>query len=101
MPPEASSWPEIGLNRIETSTSLYGPSGDTMTLNVLRVACCMSTRDFHPGASDTSRIDQSPSTTVQPLTPLAAKSQLSILAPAGAASSFSSLVHPGLATMLP
>jgi hypothetical protein len=43
-PPEASSRPEIGLNFIETSRSVYGPGGATITLNSFLVARWTSTR---------------------------------------------------------
>src|SRR5262245_23459130 len=64
MPPDASSRPEMGLNFIETSTSVYGPAGDTMTLNSLRVARC--TRTFlPPGAPAMSSTAHWPVTVVQ------------------------------------
>src|SRR5215831_21197870 len=44
MPPDASSQPEIGLNRTDTSTSPYGPPGARITLNLLLVARCTSAR---------------------------------------------------------
>ena len=53
MPPEASSRPEIGLNLTETSTSVHGPPGATITLNAFRVARWTSTR-APLGASDAS-----------------------------------------------
>src|SRR5215471_7208839 len=49
MPPDASSRPEMGLNFSETSTSVYGPAGDTMTLNSFGVARC--TRTFLPSGA--------------------------------------------------
>src|SRR2546425_1852899 len=75
MPPEASSRPEIGLNFIDTSTSLYGPGGATMTLNWFLVARCTST--FLPlGAPTMSSTAHWPSTVVQPSMPFASKSNL-------------------------
>src|SRR5262245_28800171 len=64
MPPEASSRPEMGLNFIETSTSVYGPAGNTMTLNSFLVARC--TRTFlPPGAPAMSSTAHWPVTVVQ------------------------------------
>src|SRR5216683_2734657 len=76
MPPEASSWPEIGLNFSDTSTSLYGPGGATMTLNWFLVERCTST--FLPlGAPAMSSTAHWPSTVVQPSMPLVSKSKRS------------------------
>src|ERR1700732_2128948 len=44
MPPEASSPPEMGLNRTVTSMSVYGPPGATITLKALSLARCTSAR---------------------------------------------------------
>ena len=44
MPPEASSRPEMGLKRTETSTSVYGPPGATSTSKALFTARWTSTR---------------------------------------------------------
>src|SRR5262245_14930685 len=64
MPPDASSRPEMGLNFIETSTSVYGPAGATMPLNSFRVARC--TRTFlPPGAPAMSSTAHWPVTVVQ------------------------------------
>src|SRR5215831_4960782 len=82
MPPEASSRPEIGLNFIVTSTSVYGPGGATMTLNGFLVARCTSTL-LPLGAPAMSSAAHWPSTTVQPSTPLLSKSNVSTGAPSG------------------
>src|SRR5215469_15726772 len=76
MPPDASSPPEIGLNFIDTSTSVYGPGGATMTLNAFLVARC--TRTFLPlGAPAMSSMAHAPSTLVQPSIPVLSKSNVS------------------------
>src|SRR2546425_6134887 len=76
MPPEASSCPEIGLNFIDTSTSVYGPDGATMTLNWLSVARCTST--FFPlGAPAISCTAHWPSTVIHPSMPCVSKSKRS------------------------
>src|SRR5213595_2637877 len=76
MPPEASSRPEIGLNFIDTSTSVYGPGGATITLNSFLVARCTST--FLPlGAPAMSSTAHWPSTVVHPSMPLVSKSKRS------------------------
>src|SRR5437867_7958492 len=73
MPPEASSRPEIGLKRIDTSTSEYGPKGATITLNACRVARWTSTR-VPLGAPAMSSTAHCPSTVVQPSIPFVSKS---------------------------
>src|SRR5438477_10378565 len=76
MPPEASWRPESGLNFMETSTSVNGPAGATMTLNSFFVARCTST--FLPlGAPAISSTVHCPSTVDQPWTPLVSKSNFS------------------------
>src|SRR6266446_10654227 len=76
MPPEASSRPEIGLNFIETSTSVNGPGGATMTLNSFLVARCTST--FLPlGAPAISSTAHCPLTRVQPSMPFVSRSNRS------------------------
>src|SRR6266571_1224467 len=77
MPPEASSCPEIGLNFIETSTSVYALVGATMTLNWFLVARCTSTL-LPLGAPAISSTAHCPSTVVQPSSPFASKSNLSV-----------------------
>src|SRR5712691_2377167 len=90
MPPEASSRPEIGLNFIVTSTSVYGPSGATMTLNSFLVARWTTT--FLPlGAPAMSSTAHWPSTVVQPSTPFASKSNLSVGTLSGTLSSSAAL----------
>src|SRR5437667_3782998 len=90
MPPEASSRPDIGLNFIDTSTSVYGPDGATMTLNSFRVARCTST--FLPlGAPAISSTAHCPLTVVQPSMPLASKSNLSTGTLSGTLSSSAAL----------
>src|SRR5258708_28482923 len=65
MPPDASSRPEIGLKRTETSTLAYGPPGATITLYSLSVA--LWTRARPPWeAPATSSIAHLPETVVQP-----------------------------------
>src|SRR5712692_9351789 len=86
MPPEASSRPEIGLNCIDTSTSVYGPGGAMMTLNSFLVARC--TRTLLPlGAPAISSTAHWPSIVVQPWIPLPSKSNLSVGALSGTLSS--------------
>src|SRR5436190_6222433 len=75
-PPEASWRPESGLKFTETSTSVNGPAGATMTLNSFFVARCTST--FLPlGAPAISSTVHCPSTVDQPWTPLVSKSNFS------------------------
>src|SRR5437870_775807 len=77
MPPEASSRPEIGLNFIDTSTSVYGPGGATMTLNWFLIARWTST--FLPlGAPAISSTAHCPSIVVQPSMPFPSKSNRSV-----------------------
>src|SRR5262249_6502905 len=65
MPPDASSWPDIGLKRTETETLLCGPPGATMTLYSLSVARCTRARPRWE-APATSSVDQRPDTVSQP-----------------------------------
>src|SRR5438552_5407034 len=73
MPPEASSRPEIGLKRTDTSPSEYGPKGATMTLNAFPAARWTSAR-LPLGAPAMSSTAHWPSTVVQPSIPFASKS---------------------------
>src|SRR2546425_4465962 len=73
MPPEASSRPEIGLKRTDTSPSEYGPKGATITLNAFPAARWTSAR-LPLGAPATSSTAHWPSTVVQPSIPFASKS---------------------------
>src|SRR5262245_35596896 len=61
---------------METSTSVYGPTGATMTLNSFFVARCTSTL-LPLGAPVMSSTAHCPSTVVQPSTPLLSKSNFS------------------------
>jgi hypothetical protein len=73
MPPEASSFPDKGSNFTDTSTSVKGPAGATITLNAFFVARWTSA--FVPaGAPAMSSTTHSPLTVVQPSMPLASKS---------------------------
>src|SRR6266446_8204502 len=56
MPPDASSEPEIGLNRTDTSTSPWGPPGARITLNLLFVARCTSVRPSREVPATSSRL---------------------------------------------
>src|SRR6266478_3063935 len=55
MPPDASSEPEIGLNRTDTSTSPWGPPGARITLNLLFVARWTSARPSREAPATSSR----------------------------------------------
>src|SRR5262249_35340172 len=73
MPPEASSFPDSGSNFTETSRSIMGPSGATITLNSLVVA--RWTRAFVPtGTPGISSTSQRPLTVVHPSRPFVSKS---------------------------
>src|SRR5262245_6965792 len=65
MPPDASSRPDIGLKRTETSISVYGPAEATITLNSLLVARCTNARPF-PEAPAISSTTHRPETISQP-----------------------------------
>src|SRR5262245_4636774 len=86
MPPEASSRPEIGLKRTETSTSRYGPPGATMTLKGFFGARCTST-PLPLGAPGISSTLHWPSTDFQPVSSACSKSKRSLNAPCGRVSS--------------
>src|SRR4029453_2349380 len=86
MPPEASSRPEIGLKRTETSRSRYGPPGATMTLKGFFGARCTST-PLPLGAPGISSTAHWPSTDFQPLSSACSKSKRSVNAPCGRVSS--------------
>src|SRR5712691_1481734 len=82
MPPEASSLPDRGSNFTDTSTSVNGPAGATITLNSFLVARC--TKAFLPiGAPGKSSTTHWPPTCVQPSIPLASKSNFCSVTPSG------------------
>src|ERR1700674_4344912 len=65
MPPDASSRPDIGLKRTETSTLSYGPPGATITLNSFSVARWTKARPPCE-APETSSMAHVQETVVQP-----------------------------------
>src|SRR5712692_6687690 len=82
MPPEASSLPDSGSNFTDTSTSVNGPPGATITLKSFRVARC--TKIFLPtGAPGKSSTTHWPPIVVHPSIPLASKSNFCSVTPSG------------------
>src|SRR5712691_8021124 len=82
MPPEASSLPDSGSNFTDTSTSVNGPAGATITLKSFLVARC--TKTFLPtGAPGKSSTIHCPPIVVQPSIPLASKSNFCSVTPSG------------------
>src|SRR6266536_3084778 len=82
MPPEASSFPDSGSNFTETSTSVNGPTGATITLNSFLVARC--SKAFLPtGAPAKSSTTHWPPAGVQPSIPLVSKSNFCSVTPSG------------------
>src|SRR2546428_13496507 len=82
MPPEASSFPDSGSNFTDTSTSVNGPAGATITLNSFFVARC--SKVFLPtGAPGKSSTTHWPPTCVQPPIPLDSKSNFCSVTPSG------------------
>src|ERR1700730_8345535 len=64
MPAEASSRPDIGLKRTETSTLSWEPPGATITVNSLAVARWTRARPWE--APGTSSVAHLPETVIQP-----------------------------------
>src|SRR5713226_8969807 len=82
MPPEASSLPDSGSNFTDTSTSVNGPPGATITLKSFLVARC--TKTFLPtGAPGKSSTTHWPPIVVHPSIPLASKSNFCSVTPSG------------------
>src|SRR5712692_92676 len=82
MPPEASSFPDSGSNFTDTSMSVNGPGGATITLNSFFVARC--SKAFLPiGAPGKSSTTHWPPIVVQPSIPLASKSNFCSVTPSG------------------
>src|SRR6266542_5562848 len=82
MPPEASSFPDSGSNFTDTSTSVNGPAGATITLNSFLVARC--SKAFLPtGAPGKSSTTHWPPTCVQPSIPFVSKSNFCSVTPSG------------------
>src|SRR6266436_8452479 len=80
MPPDASSFPDSGSNFTDTSTSVNGPAGATITLNSFLVARC--NRAFLPtGAPGNSSTPHWPPTCVQPSIPFVSKSNFCSVTP--------------------
>src|SRR5882724_4444126 len=77
MPPDASSRPEIGLKRTDTSTSRYGPPGATITLKAFCTARCTSTR-LPLGAPAISSTPHRPAIAFHSSSPFCSKSNRSV-----------------------
>src|SRR5258705_1254750 len=82
MPPEASSRPDSGSNFTDTSTSVNGPAGATITLHAFLVARC-STAFLPAGAPAKSSTTHWPPACVQPSIPFVSKSNFCSVAPSG------------------
>src|SRR5713101_4019929 len=82
MPPDASSFPDSGSTFTDTSTSVNGPAGPTITLNSFLVARC--NRAFLPtGAPGNSSTPHWPPICVQPSIPFVSKSNFCSITPSG------------------
>src|SRR5882672_4316852 len=93
MPPDASSRPEIGLKRTDTSTSRYGPPGATITLKAFCTARCTSTR-LPPGAPAISSTPHWPAIDFHPSNPFCSKWKRSVGALGGTLSSSARAADP-------